>query len=154
VSAIATRPARFHKTRLTQAQIAALVAQAGDDGPGLQTALVDAIQPFAEAGLAWSCGRERIAFQMARVVAKLPLNMSGVAANALERTGFRRTLAGKTDCPVAACRVLHNADGVPILLMRTVDPVVSTQDLPAWTLWIDCGQVGLDRRGRLVAYDL
>lgn len=154
MSAIATRPARFQTTRLMAAQIAALVAQASDDGPVLQAALVDAILPFAAAGLAWSCGRERIAFRMTRVVAKLPLSMSGVAANALERTGFRRTLTGKTECPVAACRILHNPDGVPILLMRTVDPVVSTQDLPNWTLWVDCGQVGLDRRGRLVAYDL
>lgn len=154
MSGYATAPAAFNAAALDTATVTALVRSSGDDGPELQAAFVGAIQNFAGRGLAWSAGSRRIAFRLPRCVAKLPLSMDGVFANSLERRAFRQTLRGEAYCPVAACRVRTNADGIPILLMRTVDPVTSSLGLPDWTLSVDCGQVGLDRRGRLVAYDL
>ena len=154
MSAYATAPAVFHSKALDRAAIAALVRSSGDDSPALQACFVEAIAGFAARGLAWSAGGRRIAFRLPRCVAKLPLGMEGVFANNHERRAFHQTLRGEAYRPVAACRVRTNADGIPILLMRIVDPVTSSLGLPDWTLSVDCAQVGLDRRGRLVAYDL
>jgi hypothetical protein len=125
-----------------------------DLGTALREALAATIQVFAAHRLPWSHGRHRIAFRRGLTVAKIPLSLDGVHANAMERAGFRKTLAGQAYCPVAACRMWLDHDGIPILLMRTVVPVSAASRPEAWVLSVDCGQVGHDPRGRLVAYDL
>ncbi len=142
----------FQRTPLPDAVIDRLVD--ADAGAGLRTAFIDAIKMFAARELPWSCGRQRVVFHLGRTVAKLPLSMDGVHANATERSQYRQTLAGKAYCPVAACRIRHDSQGIPILLMRTVVPLKSTCNVADWVLAVDCQQVGHDARGRLVAYDL
>ncbi len=130
------------------------MAVSGVDDQALQTAFVEAIRPFAAQGLPWRTGTRRIVFRLPRCVIKLPLCMDGVNDNARERQAYRDRLHGGTGFSMATCRISTTASGIPRLLMRLVDPVTSLDGLPDWTLFVDCGQVGLDARGRLVAYDL
>lgn len=84
-----------------------------------------------------------------RRVFKVPLNMAGIDANYAED--------GHTDdfIPIAACRILDIEAEFPVLEMEWVEPlVVPRSELPDWTDWVDCAQVGHTADGRLVAYDL
>lgn len=82
-------------------------------------------------------------------VFKVPLNMAGIDANYAED--------GHTDdfIPLAPCRILDLEAEFPVLEMEWVEPVIGPRsELPDWTDWVDCAQVGLTTDGRLVAYDL
>ena len=51
----------------------------------------------------------------------------------------------------AACRIV-NVEGVSLLMMEYVEEPRSS-NLPDWVHQIDCGQVGYNHKGELVAYD-
>ena len=102
----------------------------------------------------WSAGNDRIVFLAGESVVKLPLRADGMTANGGEAMLSEKT--GKTGyIPVADCAIIH-IDGLPVLLMEAVQPVVgmSFANLPDWVGSVDCAQVGYDKAGQLVAYDL
>ena len=86
-----------------------------------------------------------------RFVVKFPkCREYGEADNVLEAEACR----GGEPC-IARCRLIRVA-GYDCLVMEWVEPIDYTGaplPLPDWVDWIDCQQVGHNRRGRLVAYD-
>lgn len=96
------------------------------------------------------CGRSRAVFiDLADdVVYKVPRNPDGVIDNSYEA---RHTDPG---IPLAECEIVQ-IDDLPVLKMEHVNPYHGPMDeLPEWTNWVDGGQVGYTKDGRLVAYDL
>jgi hypothetical protein len=91
-------------------------------------------------------------------VAKVPTDEDGLNANyreALWSEKFGKT--GEVPIADAAIETWTSADGteLDVLVMERVEETaVVYKDMPEWVGWVDCGQVGYDREGRLVAYDL
>jgi hypothetical protein len=98
-----------------------------------------------------NAGRHRLAFlsPSGRNVVKVPINDFGVLDNGRESTKWGKRAEM---WPLARCRLF--CDGL-LLVMEAVkiDPERSFSDLPEWAGWIDCGQVGLNRKGEFVTYD-
>ncbi len=91
------------------------------------------------------CGSTRAVFRAGQYVYKVPLSEYGVIDNEHEA-------AFEDEC-YAPCRVEHDADGFPILVMECV-LYSSWSKIHDWTWSIDGGQVGYSKvSGRLVAYD-
>ena len=100
-------------------------------------------------GPARLAGRNRLVFESRGVVIKLPLNDYGMHDNEREARKYRER---RYFHPMAPCRLAKLFD-IPLVVMQKVDTKVPYQDLPEWAAQVDCGQVGRDRRGALVAYD-
>ena len=97
-------------------------------------------------------GSSRIVFtDGGDVVAKVPLDDRGVYSSIREARISRET--GKTgEIPVADC---HLDDEYMVLWMERVEPwVTGMTNYPDWAWQVDGFQVGYDREGTLVAYDL
>lgn len=92
-----------------------------------------------------------------RTVIKIPRCDRGIADNHREVRAFRLHQQGRSDVPIASCRLFY-ADplvGLPLLMMRYVSQAdLDPKDLPPWSYTVDCFQIGFDRLNRLVAYDL
>jgi len=43
--------------------------------------------------------------------------------------------------------------GIHCLIMEKVKPISDYKDLPKWTYYVDCQQVGYNNSGELLAYD-
>jgi hypothetical protein len=58
--------------------------------------------------------------------------------------------------PTAACRYLKTGfSHITLLTMERIwEFPKAYDDLPRWVDWVDCGQVGYNSKGELVAYDL
>lgn len=96
--------------------------------------------------------RTRAAIMFADHVIKVPLNGEGELANMLEED--HHVKEGKTGyIPIADCEIILLGEH-PALRMERVVPVTSHKGLPGWADFVDCRQVGYDRDGVLVAYDL
>lgn len=98
-------------------------------------------------------GRHRAAFltPSGNFVIKVPIDEMGFVDNFREYRMWRQIDKWMPKEHLARCK-LHQSSG--ILVMEAVDlayeyPVDGTD----WIGFIDCGQVGYNRRGRLVAYD-
>lgn len=98
-------------------------------------------------------GRTRAVFdsQDGNVI-KVPFNDEGEMANGYEHK------AGKQQDPYIPVAANHfdQIDGVDVLVMEKVREhrFKSYNDVPEWVGSVDSGQVGYDRNGNLVAYDL
>ena len=94
-------------------------------------------------------GRHRTVFDMGDGwVLKLPQNIYGDGSNDLEVQ-----LANSdepSDIPFARCDMV-DFFGIPAVKMEKVEQ--ARGNLPEWTNYVDCGQVGWTQDGRLVAYD-
>jgi hypothetical protein len=93
-----------------------------------------------------------------RHVIKVPINGMGIRDNEYEYDMFKKYKSGREIIPVATCKIFY-ADktvGIPLLMMDYVKVIngYTLKDAPNWVSWIDCAQVGYDRKGNLVAYDL
>jgi hypothetical protein len=97
-----------------------------------------------------ACGRHRVVFESRHVVFKLPRNHEGILDNEREARAFRRRHA--KSIAMAPCRLVPWAD-FPVLAMRKLDLRGSIKDMPSWASWVDCAQLGRDRRGVWLAYD-
>lgn len=90
-------------------------------------------------------------------VIKVPLNGEGFMAN---RSEALTSASDDTFIPVAKCwqeeRTEFPGDTVSVLVMEKVTPIgkINYKELPDWVGYVDCAQVGHDRHGNLVAYDL
>ena len=115
----------------------------------------DALKAIKEALLAGGfkellAGRNRVAFlsPSGRNVVKIPLNDYGVADNSSEAVRWRKERADWY--PLARCRLFCDL----LVVMEVVDRCsLDYGKLPSWVSWVDCGQVGYNRRRKLVAYD-
>lgn len=94
-------------------------------------------------------GSTRIVFDAGRWVVKVPNSIYTFDANYNEQFRGDRSLDNEI---YAACRLFHIKE-VPVLYMEKVTLVPYTKGMPNWVDFIDCQQVGLNRRGKLVAYD-
>lgn len=97
-------------------------------------------------------GRTRAVFDMGNgYMMKVPFNDEGEYANGNE---VRASAADDPAIPIAEC--FYNKVGdVDVIMMEKVDRItVDYSRMPDWVGYVDCGQVGLNRQGKLVAYDL
>jgi hypothetical protein len=103
-------------------------------------------------------GRTRAVFDRGDgYMIKVPLNGEGFMANRSERLTSE---SDDTFIPIAKCweeddKSIPGA-GISVLVMEKVTPIgrISYKDLPNWVGFVDCAQVGHDKSGNLVAYDL
>lgn len=98
-------------------------------------------------------GRHRDVYLLpsGRNVIKIPSNTDGVGSNYREaqiRYNFDPWTG--TERSYARCRLIP---GTNYLVMELIDTDYDPDCLPDWASCIDCGQVGLDRKGRFKAYD-
>lgn len=102
-------------------------------------------------------GRTRVAFLFPTYVVKLPVTYAGIGDNDWE--GSVSNIPGDTENIQYARTRLHYEGEIPVLLMervewQTTDKLIALYgEVPWWVDFVDCGQVGLNRRGRLVAFD-
>jgi hypothetical protein len=95
-------------------------------------------------------GRTRAIFDRGDgYVVKIPRDEEGNLANWFEAH------YDDPDVPLARCALEMDGDNA-VLVMEWVEPVrgPARAELPAWTDWVDCRQVGRTADGRLVAFDL
>lgn len=80
-----------------------------------------------------------------KYVLKIPRNECGIADNLHEScvSGIYHN---------ARCRTI-NLFGTTCLVMEYLKPAGYEDDLPDWTGFVDCCQVGYNRNGKLLAYD-
>lgn len=101
-------------------------------------------------------GTNRLVFIRDTDVVKIPLNARGYNANSSEASHSRDH--GKTGyVPIADSRIewLGSEPRVPVLVMERVTPARRNDTaLPDWADSVDCAQIGWDKDGILVAYDL
>lgn len=98
-------------------------------------------------------GRNRSAFlsPSGKNVVKVPLSTEGFEDNEREARYWKKQDAQfeTTDkIELARCRLF----GV-FLVMEFVDDNVTIDEKPGWANYIDCEQIGKNRKGRIVAYD-
>jgi hypothetical protein len=102
-------------------------------------------------------GRQRAAYRRDGYVFKVPINLDGVFSNQRERrmwATFRQT----DEVPYAACRLVC---GIFLIMEYALFPgphadnigYVSRATAPSWASYVDNGQIGYTRRGKLVAWD-
>jgi len=95
-------------------------------------------------------GRLRAAFWDGDDVLKVPLDMVGVWGNYEEASTYKDPYEPRARCEID--ERLTALLGIPILRMEFVEHV-GWSKVSDWTWGVDCGQVGLTKDGRLVAYD-
>lgn len=117
-------------------------------------------------------GRNRQVWRRGNYVFKFPLNQYGVSDNNHEAQVYQLSLRKKLYCKYARCRLVlpwgtvlvMEFAGYPGPGSRPVTNAEGKDDptyhyiswknnLPTWCNSIDCGQVGYNRAGKIVAYD-
>lgn len=95
------------------------------------------------------CGRNRIVFRLKskNYVVKVPVNLAGNSDNCFE--------AKKQDFgyPVAKAKRVIIGDFCCAVMEYVEHADRFDNELPDWTGFVDCGQVGFTKKGELVAYD-
>lgn len=94
-------------------------------------------------------GRSRAAFRSKSVVFKIPINGQGFHDNAWEARNYQKRT--EKSLPMAKCRIIDIND-IPILAMELVE-YIPYNESPKWADWVDCRQVGKNKKGEVVAYD-
>lgn len=94
-------------------------------------------------------GRNRIVFKSksGKYVIKVPRNIEGNGDN------FRETKKEDFGFPVPKSRRIILDDFCCVIMEYVEHVSFKDTKAPSWVSWIDCGQVGHNRKGELVAYD-
>lgn len=96
-------------------------------------------------------GRHRKVYKKGDVVLKIPVNLDGVEANVMERKLY---LSRRKEGIFAPCRLLSNGCLMMVALSNTLDCCDYDKNYPSWVQELNDGpQIGIDRNGRLLAYD-
>jgi len=100
-------------------------------------------------------GRNRSVYDMGNGwVVKVPINAFGLEDNLAESKIYTDTKEDPDGYLVKYAECSHfNYKDLPIVRMEKVKPVICKTGLPEWTDYVDCGQVGYNKKGELVAYD-
>lgn len=95
------------------------------------------------------CGRNRIVFKSknGKYVIKVPRNIEGNGDN------FRETKKEDFGFPVPKSKRILLDDFCCVIMEYVEHAYFKDKKVPSWVSWIDCGQVGYNRKGELVAYD-
>lgn len=94
-------------------------------------------------------GTQRRVYRRGNYIIKLPISWDGLNSNDKEARTYQSTSDGWLfGIRYAKCK-LHSSG---LLIMEYVEPAHG-KELPRWTCYVDCQQVGYNRRGHLVAYD-
>lgn len=88
-------------------------------------------------------GRARIVFAHGNYVIKAPKSLEGLEDNWWEAD------KSKISDKFCRCKLLGNV----LLIMERVDTDIDRSSLPSWAYGIDCQQVGINKFGKLKAYD-
>lgn len=116
---------------------------------------------YARRALGIFTGRNRVTFVVNdKIVVKLPRNAAGCADNDWEGSvsNTSESLNDPFWTQYPRTRLAFFKE-IPIVFMEKIQPLTTSQivDLfgqePDWVAGVDCGQVGINRFGRLVAYD-
>lgn len=94
-------------------------------------------------------GRNRTVFKGKTIVFKVPHNSYGIHDNEYEYRTFK---SSPNNDKLARCKLVHIND-IPILLMIKVDTNIPLKNLPDWSKFYDCFQVGKNKKGKYKAYD-
>lgn len=97
-------------------------------------------------------GRHRVVFRDGDHVLKVPYRASGIDANFYEG----RTQSNNPHEPRASCSLDDQLAGQlksPCVLRMEYVEHVGCSPRPDWTWSVDCGQVGRNKDGKVVAYD-
>ena len=98
-------------------------------------------------------GRQRIVFlKDNQWVIKVPKDEWGLLSNEQEFNRYK--LFGKIGDIVAyaECYLQDDENGISLLVMEKVEQL-PIKDQPDWAKYVDCGQVGKNTKGEIVAYD-
>jgi hypothetical protein len=105
-------------------------------------------------------GRNRIAFEFDTYVVKLPITLNGIADNDWEGSVSNDPDAEPNVWQVQYARTrLYYKGEIPVLFMEKVNYTTREELIdrfgkePEWVSCVDCGQVGFNKGGKLVAYD-
>ena len=123
--------------------------------------LLDLHLRYARRALQVFTGRNRNTFVLNEtIVVKLPRNAQGCIDNDWEGSVSNTTESFNdpfwTQYPRTRLAVFKE---IPVVFMEKIQPLTSSQIIelfghePDWVAGVDCGQVGINRFGRLVAYD-
>ncbi len=126
----------------------------------LETALSELEERFRRRATEVMVGRNRIVFVMHGYVVKLPFNGQGFADNDWEGSvsNTPETVGDMDYIQYPHTRLIYFKD-IPVLFMEYVKHLgwSGTESLlgyePAWIGSVDCGQIGINKHGRIVAYD-
>lgn len=103
-----------------------------------------------------ACGRNRCVFSSKFVVIKVPMNRNGLIDNTHEYDMWKKQAAqGYTDAReirYARSRIIYVLD-IPLLVMQKLDIEHNYVATPDWADYVDCAQIGKDKRGIWRAYD-
>lgn len=104
-------------------------------------------------------GRTRVVFEFDTFVIKIPKNLDGYMDNATEAKYGHFKRKKKPDDIQYARTKLVEWNGIPILFMERVEHANKDKIIkkigkkPYWVDFIDCQQVGFNKKDELVAYD-
>lgn len=109
------------------------------------------------------CGLSRLCFASKYCVIKVPINDEGYCDNKCEYISYIQGYEAynkilslevglEQELRFAKCRLI-TIQGIEVLLMEKLDTQSDRHLLPDWADFIDCQQVGLDRKGQWKAYD-
>ncbi len=93
-------------------------------------------------------GRNRIVYRRRNIVIKFPLNDYGIYDNNYEYRFYKKHKKSGF-IPYANCKIWKNN----VLIMEYIKHVGWKDGQPDWCNFVDCGQVGMDKNNKLVAYD-
>lgn len=123
----------------------------------LQHVLEPLFEHYAKRALSVHAGRNRITLVMPRgYVVKLPRNAAGSYDNQHEANASRQAREREGNESTLARARVARYDGLFIGFMELVKPInihTFEGDVPLWAFNLDCGQAGLNKSGKLVAYD-
>lgn len=118
------------------------------EGGEYQALLDEVIADFTRGyGPALDSGADRTAFDGGDIVYKV-----GWPTSQMREVEAFENPASYGDLPVAPCRLVWHANGIPIVIMLTVRPATPDDDLPEWSTRIDHQQIGW-RDGAWMVYD-
>ena len=126
--------------------------------------IVRLFKRYLAKGVPYECGRNRCTFIFRTYVVKLPLTDYGISDNDWEGSVSNdpdfTPEPGTEDWYIQYARTrLAQVGSVPVLLMERVEYATYATIMeregkePDWIASVDCGQVGYNKSGKLVAFD-
>lgn len=100
-------------------------------------------------------GRHRATYDNGKTVIKIPRHYNGAADNEYEARLFKQygTTEDGRGVKLARCKLLKDGCLVMEKLEQDYYKIRHNPSYPNWSAYIDCGQVGVDKKGVFKAYD-
>lgn len=130
-----------------------------DDMINLNSVLTELDRRYRSRASEIHAGRNRRVYVMGTYVIKVPLNLNGVADNDWEGSVRNGAFVSEYELVYPKHKRMVYWRGIPVVFMEYVEPATSKQiikqvgKVPNWVDRVDCGQVGFNKHGLLVAYD-